>query len=26
VSDRIDFGKAYRHLLFSQDYSALSLK
>jgi peptide/nickel transport system substrate-binding protein len=26
VSDRIDFDKAYRHILFSQDYSALSLK
>jgi peptide/nickel transport system substrate-binding protein len=26
VSDRVDFGKAYRHILFSQDYSALSLK
>jgi peptide/nickel transport system substrate-binding protein len=26
VSDRIDFDKAYHHLLFSQDYSALALK
>jgi len=26
TSNRIDFGKAYRHILFSQDYSALSLK
>jgi peptide/nickel transport system substrate-binding protein len=26
VSDRLDFGKAYRHILFSQDYSAFSLK
>lgn len=26
VSDRIDFDKAYNHLLFSQDYSALALK
>jgi peptide/nickel transport system substrate-binding protein len=26
VSNRIDFDKAYRHILFSQDYSALSLK
>ena len=24
VSDRMDFEKAYRHMLFSQDYSALS--
>jgi peptide/nickel transport system substrate-binding protein len=26
VSDRIDFAKAYHHLLFNQDYSALALK
>jgi peptide/nickel transport system substrate-binding protein len=26
TSNRIDFDKAYRHILFSQDYSALSLK
>jgi peptide/nickel transport system substrate-binding protein len=26
TSDRVDFSKAYRHILFSQDYSALSLK
>jgi peptide/nickel transport system substrate-binding protein len=26
VSDRIDFDKAYHHLLFNQDYSALALK
>ena len=24
VSERMDFDKAYRHLLFSQDYSARS--
>ncbi|MBJ7464896.1 MAG: ABC transporter substrate-binding protein [Mycolicibacterium sp.] len=26
VSDRIDFDKAYHHLLFNQDWSALALK
>jgi peptide/nickel transport system substrate-binding protein len=26
TSERIDFGKAYNHLLFNQDYSALALK
>jgi peptide/nickel transport system substrate-binding protein len=26
VSERIDFDKAYHHLLFNQDYSALALK
>jgi peptide/nickel transport system substrate-binding protein len=26
VSDRIDFDKAYYHLLFNEDYSALALK
>ncbi|WP_236949983.1 hypothetical protein [Mycobacterium sp. MS1601] len=26
VSDRIDFDNAYSHLLFNQDWSALSLK
>lgn len=26
VSDRIDFDKAYNHLLFNQDLSALALK
>ncbi|MCW2689957.1 MAG: transporter substrate-binding protein, partial [Mycobacterium sp.] len=26
VSDRLDFSKAYNHLLFNQDYSAFTLK
>jgi len=26
LSDRLDFDKAYRHLLFSQDFSSFALK
>jgi peptide/nickel transport system substrate-binding protein len=26
LSDRLDFSKAYRHILFSQDYSAFAVK
>ena len=26
LSERMDFGKAYSHLLFKQDYSALAIK